>query len=410
MSVGIVEIISLLMGISGFSVGTNPTAPTPQAALEYAMPDADVIAYADVGALVPGNYKVLTNLANQPQIKASPELSKAIKKMVAEIDGPRGLAKGMTGVDLATDISDVTASVRMKGNADPDFVVAAHGKFSTATVEKVAKIANKQSVKVGGGVMFDGGDGTGMGVTKGGVLVAGSIALVKERIADTWKAPTGTNITAATDLLGGKPVLAVLVGLQPATQKFVLEQTKGEQNFVTDAIKRGKMAAFSVYKDGIGWQWVDSSKTGLDNMGQISEGFVDILRASQIAPRGFAKIVLGALDSYKGVNKQVDEMIKRKADIMKIAEQYTGDGQFKSQIDKDPKTMKLSVRLTGKSLSEVMPIGGMVPIGAIFFLTLSRDSASAPEAMEMPSKPSSKKESAPPPPPAKKQGNAPKHP
>jgi hypothetical protein len=409
MSIGIVEIISLLMGISGFSVGTNPTAPTPQAALEYAMPDADIIAYADIGAIVPGNYKVLTGLANQPQVKASPELAKSIKELIKFVEDPRQLAKGMVGVDLVTDISDVTASLKIQPKADPDFVVAVHGKFSAATVEKVAKLAQKQTVKVGSATLFDTGEGQGIGVTKGGVLLAGSIALVKERMADTWKAPTGDNIKNATDVLGAKPVFAMIVGLSQTARTFVLSEIKGT-NFVTDALKRHKLCAFSVHKDGIGWQWIDSTKSGLEGMAQISDGVVDVLRASQIAPRGFAKIILGALDSYKGTNKQVDEMIRRKADIMKIAEAYTGDGQFKAQIDKDPKTLKLSVRLTGKSLSEVMPIGGMMPVGALFFLTLrsggKAEAMSAPAATSVPPKATLP----PPPPPAKKQGSATKRP
>jgi len=134
----------------------------------------------------------------------------------------------------------------------------------------------------------------------------------------------------------------------------------------------------------------------------MSDGFVDVLRAAQIAPRGFAKILLGGIDSYKGTNKQVDDLIRRKGDIEKIVQSYTGDGQFKAQIDKDPKTLKLSVRLTGKSLSEVMPLGGLLPIGAVSFLMVGRGEAhtSAPVMVSPP----------PPPPPAKRQGSTPKRP
>lgn len=407
MGFGIVELITLLMGISGFSVGTNPNAPTPQAALEYAMPDADVIAYADVGAVVPGNYKVLANLANQPQIKASPELAKAVKKMVAEIDGPRGLVKGMTGIDLTTDISDLTASFKIVPKRDPDFVVAVHGKFNAATIDKVAKLAGKQSIKVGGATMFDAGDGNAVGVTKAGVLVAGTATLVKDRMADAWKAPAltaGTNLGNASDVLGGKPVLALVIGLSSTARTEALAEMKG-QNFITDLVKRHKVWSFSVHKDGLGWTWVDSSKAGLESMGQISEGAVDILRAAQIAPRGFAKIILGAVDSYKGTNKQVDELIRRKGDIMKIVETYTGDGQFKAQVDKDPKTLKLSVRLTGKTLSEVMPLGGLLPVGAVSFLMFGRAEKAPAMVREAPPTPMP-----PPAAPGKKQGNAPKHP
>jgi hypothetical protein len=407
MSFGIVELITVLMGIAGFGVGTNPKAPSPDQALEYGVADADIVAYFDAGSVIPQNYKVLTNLPNQPAIKASPELAKSVRKLIAEVDGPRGLVKGMTGIDLATDISDATAFFRIVPKRDPDFVVAVHGKFNVATIEKVAKAAGKPSVKAGSGAWFDAGDGNAVGITKGGVMLAGSTDLIKERMADTWKAPpltAGTNLGNAAEVLGPKPVFAVVIALSATARADALANIQG-QNFLTDLIKRHKMWSFAVHRDGIGWAWIDNSKTGLDAMAQISEGAIDLLRAAQIAPRGFAKITLGALESYKGTNKQVDELIKHKGDLWKIVDTYTGDGQFKAQVDKDPKTLKLSVRLTGKSLSEVVPLGGMLPFGVIGWLVLGRSEpmqSSAPPVIVAP----------PPPPPApmKKQGNPPKRP
>jgi len=404
MDFGIVELITLLMGVSGFSVGTNPKAPTPEASLQYAVADADFIAHFDVGAVVPSNYKVLANLPNQPQIKASPELAKAIRKMVAEVDGPRGLVKGMTGIDLTSDISDATAFFQIVPKQDPNYVVTVHGKFNTGTVDKIAKAAGRTSIKAGAGAWFDAGDNNAVAVTKDGVLLAGTTSLVKDRMADGWKSPAaaaGTNLGNAKDILSQKPVFAMVINLSPTARAEALANMNGT-NFVTDVIKRHKHWSFSVFRDGIGWSWIDSSKTGLDSMAQMSDGFVDVLRAAQVAPRGFAKIMLGGLESYKGSNKQVDELIKHKNDIEKIVSSYTGDGQFKAQIDKDPKTLKLTVRLTGKSLSEVMPLGGLLPIGAVSWLMLGKAEkhTSAPMMVAPP----------PPPPPAKKQGSTPKRP
>jgi hypothetical protein len=404
MEFGVVELITLLMGISGFSVGTNPKAPTPEQALEYAVPEADVIAHVDVGAIVPGNYKVLTNLPNQPQIKANPELAKAVRKLVAEVDGPRGLVKGMTGIDLTSDISDLTAFVQIVPKGDPNWVVQVHGKFTPATIDKLAKAANATSIKAGGGAWFDAGDGNAVAITKNSVMIAGSTALVKDRMADAWKAPALTgNLAFAKEVLGQKPVFALSVNLSATARSMALSELKSP-NFLSDAIKRHKHWSFSIHRDGIGWTWIDSSKTGLDAMAQMSDGMVDVLRASQIAPRGMAKIFLSAIDSYKG-NKQVDELIRRKADVIKIVDAYTGDGQFKAQIDKDPKTLKLNVRLTGKTLSEVLPLGGLLPIGAgwaMFGLRAGKEVSTPPVMVSPPP--------APMPPPAKKQGSTPKHP
>jgi hypothetical protein len=404
MDFGIVELITLLMGISGFSVGTNPKAPTPEASLEYAVTDADVIAHFDVGAVVPNNYKVLTNLANQRAIKASPALAKAVRKMVAEVDGPRGLVKGMTGIDVTSDIYDATAFFQIVPKQDPNYVVAVHGKFNANTVDKIAKAAGRTSIKTGAGAWFDAGDNNAVAVTKNGTLLAGTTTLVKDRMAATWRAPaatTGTKLGNAKEILSQKPVFAMVINLSPTARAEALANMKG-QNYVTDVIKRHKHWSFSVFRDGIGWSWIDSNKAGLESMAQMSDGLVDVLRAAQIAPRGFAKIVLAGLDSYKGTNKQIDDLIRHKSDIEKIVQSYTGDGQFKAQIDKDPRTLKLTVRLTGKSLSEVVPLGGLLPLGAFsFFMLRSGDAHSSPPMMVPPP---------PPPPRAKKQGSTPKHP
>lgn len=398
MSFGIVEVITLLMGLTGFSVGTNPKSPTADQALEYAVADADVIAHFDAGAVIPGNYKVLTNLANQPQIKASPELAKMVRKAVAEIDGPRGLVKQTIGIDLTTDISDATAFVKLVPKREPNIFVAMHGRFNVATIDKIAKMTGKGAVKSGGSAWVDVGDGNAVAITKRGVLLAGTSSLVKDRVADAWKAPaiaSSSNLGNAAEILGQKPVFALMLTMSQTARAEALKEIGG-QNFATDIIKRHKFAAFAIYKDGVGWTWVDSTRTGLAAMAQISDGVVDMLRAAQVAPRGFAKIVLGGLESYRGTNKQVDALLRHKADVLKVVDTYTGDGKFQSSINADAKSLKLTVRLTGKTLSEVLPLGGFLPVGAgaAFFL-FSKEAAPPPPLM-MPTPAAPARRSAPP--------------
>jgi hypothetical protein len=395
MSFGIIEIISLLLGLQGFGLQANPKAPTADQALQYGMADADVIIHFDAASVIPGNYKVLLGLADQPQIKASPELSKMVRKAIGEVEGVRGLAKTASGIDVTTDISDATMFLQIVPKHDPNGVLAVHGKFSTAIVDKLAKMSGKASVKAGAGAWADIDSDSAVGVTKDGVLLFGTSKLVKERVDNVWQAPghpTGSNLGYAADVIAGKPVLAFVMGLSPTARAEALANAGG-QNFITDLVKRHKMASFALYRDGVGWSWVDSTKAGMDSMAEVSDGVVDILRAAQVAPRGFAKIVLGAIESYKGMDKRVDDLIKHKADVMKLVDAYVGDGTFKAQVDKDPKTFRLGVRLTGKSLSEVLPIGGLIPLGAIGMLVSKRSPDPMPMAIPEP---------APAPPPTKK--------
>ena len=372
---GIVEVITLMLGLAGFGLQPNPNAPTADQSLQYAMPDADVVVHVDVASIVPGNYKALLALPNQPQIRSSPELSKLLKEVIAQVEGSRGMAKTATGIDPASDVTDATMCVRIVPHGDPQFVVAVRGKLTLAVIDKIATLTHKQAIKVGGGVMVEtGGSEPAIAITKDGVLLAGTPSLIRDRLANSWKAPAraaSSSLGYAQEAINAKPVFSVVVALSAAARKELTAKMAGQpKNFVSDVAGRHKAFAFSMFHDGIGWTWLDSTKNGLDQMAVMSEGLIEILRASQIAPRGIAKIALGALESYKGNDKRLDEVIQRKADIMKIVESYTGDGNFKATVNKDPKTLRLDVRATGKSLSEVVPAGFVGPGTVVGLLVL----------------------------------------
>ncbi|MBA3398213.1 MAG: hypothetical protein H0T89_36645 [Deltaproteobacteria bacterium] len=394
MSFGLVEVITLLLGLSGFGIQANPRAPTADQSLQYAMPDPDVVVHIDAASLIPGNYKLLTGLPNQPAIKASPELAKLVRKTIAEADSFRGVAKTMTGIDVTTDISDATMFVQMPTSVGgpPTLLIAVRGKFNLQTIDKIAKIT-KPATRLGGGAMIEIADGSrpspvaAIAVTRDGVLLAGDTKLVKDRLADTWKAPAravSSSLAHAADAINAKPVFAVSLTMSASARKLALQDLP-PKNFLTDLIVRHKLLAFSIHRDGIGWTWIDSHKAGLDAMAQMSEGTMEILKAAQIAPRGMAKILMGGLESYRGTNKQVDELLRRKADIWKVMESYTGDGNFKVQIDKNSATLRLTARATGKSLSEVVPAGFFIPAGMVAWLTVGGAEPQPPMQIPAPS-------------------------
>lgn len=387
MSFGIIEIITLLLGMAGFGLQSNTKAPTADQSLQYAIADADIAAHIDAASVVPGNYRLLSQLADQPQIKASPDLQKLVRKAVGEIEGARGMAKLATNIDVTTDIADATGFFRIVTGADPAFVVAVHGKFSATNLDKIAKMTGNPAARLGTGMIIETGrHDPAIALTKDGVLLLGTTQLVRDRLADQWKPPShdaSTNLGYLADVLKAKPVFAVVLTMSAAARGEVLHHL-GSQGFAADVITRHKAAAFSIFHDGVGWTWVDSSQAGVDSMELVSNGVLDVLRAAQIAPRGIAKIAMGAIDSYRGMNAQVDDLIKHKADIMKIVEAYTGDGTFKVASDKNPKAMRLSVRATGKTVSEVLPFGLMLPGVVAGFLAFQ-----ATSAMEPPPAPSS---------------------
>jgi len=371
MSFGIIEVITLLLGLAGFGVQANPKAPTVDQALRYAMADADVAVHVDIASLVPGNYKLLGQLADQPQIKASPELQAAVRRAVSEVEGGRSVARMMTDLDVVSDLYDATGFFQHVPHGDPTFVVAVHGRFSPNNLDKIAKLSGKAAARVGGGLFVDSGSTEpSIALTKEGVMLIGTPDLLRDRLADGWQPPghdASTNLGYLAEAVAAKPVFAVVLTMSTSARAEAISRL-GTQSFATDMISRHKAAGFSVFHDGVGWTWVDSTAAGLDSMELVSNGVLDVLRAAQIAPRGFAKITMGALDSYRGTSAQIDDLIKHKVDIQKILDTYTGDGNFKVKSDKNAKALRLTVRAAGKSISEVLPVGLLIPGAAIAFL------------------------------------------
>jgi hypothetical protein len=400
MSFGIIEVITLLLGMAGFGLQTNPKPPTADQSLQYAIADADFAAHIDAASIVPGNYKLLAQFADQPQIKSSPELQKLVRKAIGEVEGARGAAKMATGVDVTTDISDATAFVQVVPQSEPKFVVAVRGRFSPANLDKIAKMVAKSVTRLGGGQIVEiAASQPAIGLTKDGVVLVGTPGLVRERLADGWKPPShdaGTNLGYLAEAISARPVFALVMTMSPTARTEALRHL-APQGFATDVVTRHKAAAFSIFHDGVGWTWVDTTRAGVDAMELVSSGALDLMRSAQVAPRGIAKIAMGVLDSYRGTDARVDDLIKRKADLLKIVETYTGDGAFKVAIDK--KAMRLAVRATGKTVSEVLPFGLMLPAAVLGFL--AGEAREVPPMIDAPPQPSPAKPPAAKPAPAK---------
>ena len=112
-----------------------------------------------------------------------------------------------------------------------------------------------------------------------------------------------------------------------------------------------------------------------------SEGYVDVLRAMHLAPRGFAKIVVSFLDDLQGTDPELAVLKQHKGDILKLVDQFTGDGNFKVKMDKDARAFRVGVRLTGKRLSDVVPLGVVIPGMAFTMLSGgSKQSVTTPVA------------------------------
>src|SRR5262249_50342170 len=279
------------------------------------------------------------------------------KSIAAQAQQGRAMVKSMVGFDPITDVTSVTMFAKFKNGADePDFVIDVRGNLPPDLISKVSKATGAPMEVFGGrsGLVVD---KYYLGVAKSGDVLFGTTKLVKDRVADSWKAPAraanshGARFAA---ILDEKPFLAYAFAPSAAMLKMM---EKGGDNPFIGMLKDSDLAIAALRTDGVGWATYTKSAKADDDAVLAADGAIDLMRAFQIAPRGFAKLAVAYLDAYAGQSKEIDEIIKHKADILKIVEDYTGDGQFKAQVDKDPKAKSVVVHAIGKKLSEVMPLG-----------------------------------------------------
>jgi hypothetical protein len=360
MSFGFAEAISLLLALGGLGVDANPKAPGADAVLEHSVDDADVVVHFDAAAVVPRNYKVLADLGSDKAVQASPELRDMARQLSTQIEGARGMAKGMLGLDPMTDVSSVTLFLRLKpGGANPDGLVVVRGKIPQDIVTKVSTMTGSKVETVDGraATLVDGENY--VGTSKSGALLFGTTALVKPRIANAWKAAPRAKtapLARLTQLLDSRPFFATYVRPSPA---LVKELTSGEKNVGADLVAGLEVGTMGLHHDGMSWTWTDKTDAGARRARLASEGVVELMRAAQIAPRGLAKIAVASLDSYAGTSKEIDVLIQRKNELLALVGDYTGDGRFKAAVGATGRVV--TVRLTGKKVSKVVPVGILVP-------------------------------------------------
>lgn len=384
-----VEVIALLFGMSGFGIHADTHPPTADQVLEYGIADADVSAYVDAASLIPGNYEVLTHLADQPEVRSSPELEQAVKEIVSQVEAPRTMMKAMTGVDPVHDVYDAAMFVRSVPHRSADVLVAVRGRFTPQLLDKIAALRGGAPSHAGDATYVPLDDEHAVAITHDGVLLAGATALVTARLAHDWHPPVH-HVDTALGYLGEEiaqhAVFAVVITPGNSARRDVLAALP-PTGLAHDLAAHARMARFAVFQDGIAWSWLDRDRRGLQDMTEMSEGLVDLLHAAQVAPGGILKIALGALDSYRD-DKDLAPILRMRPQIERLLAQLASDGPFKAQVTPNPRTLRLDVRLTGKHVGFMLPAVMLAPAAGFVFL--------ARRAMPMPV-PAASVQAAPPP-------------
>lgn len=391
---GFAEIVLLLLSLTGFGAQENPNAPSAQEVMKYAPAEADVMLYLDAEAVLPGNWKFLTSLRDDRVVKGVPDLHRAVGTAIAAAEGFRQIAAAQYGFDPVTDVKSVAAWIAVKPEDSPLLVVV-RGKFPPDLVERVAKDLDAPLETVNGRALMKmpDDDDNALSTTDDGSLVFGAVGLVRERTAKAWKPKKAKKATLAAHVgptIDAKPFFFLASSPTPATVKLIEKELRGEEELavVLDLLTGHEFGSASLYWNGLGWTFRARTAAGYERAIGASEGAIALIRAAHLMTRGLAQLALAAVDSYAGADPIVAEIMKHKAELMRLVEQWSGDGMFAAAVDKKKGERTVTVTATGAKLTDVLPLGGLaIPGAALWLFVSSSGQYEPPEEYTPPARP-----------------------
>jgi hypothetical protein len=264
-------------------------------------------------------------------------------------------------------------------------LVVVRGRFAADLVERIARTTSANVTTVADSSVVTTPDGAMMLAMKNQELLVGSPGWIRSRLEKTWsaaKAKPGSLRTSTTELFKDKPFFVLASRPSQEAVHRLLRELGTSENVAVDMIGGHELATVVLTQNSMGWRWTARDTGGYKRAVMVSEGAVDLFRASHFAARGMAKLVLASLRSYAGKSPEIKAVVSHEADLMKLVAQFTGDGKFQADIKKQPKQRTVTVKATGKKISDVAPLAGLVPVFGVvgLFIVRSKVSSSPPEA------------------------------
>jgi len=382
MTSALIGLISVGLSFAGFGIEANPNAPTGAEIVRFAPKKSDFMAYIDVESIAPKNYAALKAFAASKELSAAPELQRELKSLVGQIEMGLGMAKGAVGVDPIRDLKSIAAWVWFPRTGDPWFLLHVRGNFPAGLIDKIAATSGGvKTVKLRGRTAIL-EDGMMLASAPDGSLLFGHPKLVRPRALRPIRKGSprrGTVNARALKVFDQRPFFALVSSpSRMALQRMQREMSAMRENAFSDLISGHSFAAVALKHNGVMWTIATKANKGIERARMASQGLLNLMRASHFAGRGLSNIFFASLDSYRGRDRNLDTIIGMKRDLMKLVEDFTGDGKFKERIDVNRRARTVTVTAIGRSLSDVLPLAGALPAGAAAFLLFS---AGAPKSM-----------------------------
>jgi hypothetical protein len=359
-----VQVLSVLFSLSDFGVAANPKAATPAEVTKYGLEEADVFLYVDFEPNLARNYRAFVALKDKPAVKQAPEIRAEVDRAVAMAEQSRAQMKSTIGIDPVTDLKSVAVWLQFSGGGEPTGVVAVRGAFPAAWMDSIAhlssepfEIEGQRAARLGDAVVAR---------TRDGQVLIGTRALVEARLRKAWKAPAGKPGTSSAEVraaLSERPIATILFDPSPAARQQLASQAAGDP-FPADLLAALDSVRMSLLHNGVTWRYVATDKSGYQAAVLASEGLLDLMRSSHLFGRGMARLILAGIRAHARSMKQLAPIVAREKDLLRLVNQLTGDGRFAASVNRNAARNTVTVRATGRKLSDVVPAAGILPLAA----------------------------------------------
>ena len=381
-----VQLLSVLFSLSDFGVAQSAKAPSPAEVSKYGVEDADVLLFVDLEPVVAKNYRAFVALRDKKDIQAAPEVRAAVDRAVAEAEEAREQAKKTIGIDPVTDLRSITVWVKL-GAGEPTGVMAARGNFPPGWIDSLAHLG-RDAFEVDGQKAIVVGEAV-VARTRDGQALVGTRALVEERLKKGWRPPAARAGSAAAELktaLAERPLASAVFAPGAAARQLVL--ARADDQPLRDVLAGLSQLRFSILRNGVSWRYVATDRDAYQAAVLASEGTLDLMRAGHLFARALARLVLSGVRTHARSQPSLQAIVAREKDLLRLVDQLTGDGRFSASVSRAPGKNTVTVKATGRTLSQVVPVAAVFPLaaaGALFGVARRKEaiapaetSASAP--------------------------------
>ncbi len=382
MGMGFLEMFLVaLMGLGGFGVQPNPKAPKAAEVLRYAPGSADVFAFLDVQAILPGTLKILQAAPEHELAGIFPEAREGLRALPQKVEELRSMMRSKLGFDPVADLRWVAVWVRVDEES-PSFLVAVAGAPADV-VERVAQQGGGQVTRVNGHPFFHReGKRSALGAPARDVVLVGTPAWVKARLAGSWRPASPSKRTVAALSKGAAAALVYRPGVKLLHD--IVEELHHDDERVGRALLTGaEEASLTLTAKGLRWSIKTRTEEGYHLAELVSDGLVDVLRAGQPLSRAAVRWGVAALAALPPDLPQRDAVLAHRETLTKFLLGLTGDGKIQLQRKAHPKHRTIAVSATAGHLREVIPmlaLGIAAGAGAGFWFLVGSPSPPPPPA------------------------------